>query len=256
MAPLTLYSELLLNIKQITILAVLSSPSNKSTKVRLSGSRTDLFLHHDSRLAVLRLPCQVSDNHLLKVPDVPYRELSFRLSVDDSSAFAEHQENDPATSIWPASSLGHRTLLACRSCAYVFVDGRISSWRDLPSENWAEMMDFWHCHKPDIKSSEYDSDIVGSKGYAAGRRIAAQPGVAFVDSLHFQIHQQDCIGLEVSRFLIGSYRHPKDSIYHDTVAERKRLAPFIWIYFAVPTIQMPKNNMQHHDKLLYSEASV
>ncbi|ODQ66537.1 hypothetical protein NADFUDRAFT_41176 [Nadsonia fulvescens var. elongata DSM 6958] len=24
----------------------------------------------------------------------------------------------------------------------------VKIWKDLPSENWAEMMDFWHCHKP------------------------------------------------------------------------------------------------------------
>lgn len=203
MPPLTLYSELLLNIKQITILATLSSPSNKSTRVNLSGNQTNIILYHEGESAALRLPCSVVEKSPLKLPEIPSLELSFRLSIDEPSTFAEYRDNVSATSIWPATSLGPQTLLACRSCAHVFIDGSISSWRDLPSENWAEMMDFWHCHKPDVKTNGHENDIASSKGYAAGKQIAAQPGIAFVDSLHFQIHPQDCTGLEVSCALIG-----------------------------------------------------
>lgn len=42
----------------------------------------------------------------------------------------------------------------CLSCNHTLIDySNIKSVLDMPSELWAEMMDFWHCHKPDTKTS-------------------------------------------------------------------------------------------------------
>ncbi|KAK8213420.1 hypothetical protein M8818_002719 [Zalaria obscura] len=90
--------------------------------------------------------------------------------------------------------LGAQAELICRSCRSVIVQrGSIIQWKDLPSEGWAEMMDFWHCHKPDDHGQEghYHASI-GTKGYAAAGRLVAKPGVGFVDVLSFLLAETDC----------------------------------------------------------------
>jgi hypothetical protein len=91
--------------------------------------------------------------------------------------------------------------LTCKSCEGVIVSkGKIRQWKDLPNENWAEMMDFWHCHKPDehhLHDHSHD-EVVGQKGYAAGNRLQAVDGVGFVDLASFLLAEQDCDGAQVS----------------------------------------------------------
>lgn len=74
------------------------------------------------------------------------------------------------------------------------------TWRDLPSENWAEMMEFWHCHKPDVPVGEKGGEEGGDntlKGYGANTRMMAQKGVGKVDLTYFLLDSEDCSGLEV-----------------------------------------------------------
>lgn len=223
MRPLTLYSEVLRHIKQTTIWTELPTPSNGSTGARLSSNRTSIIVDHDGDSAVLRLPCQVQGQSTLDLRESPSKELSFRLSNDGPHFDAAPAEVDPAPPTWTAASLGPQTHLACGSCTHVLVAGNISSWRDLPSDNWAEMMDFWHCHKPEADKNTRSIDRAVDKGYAAGRQIAALPGMGFVDSLHLQLHPHDCNGLEVS---YGLRLYPSTFAYHlESLAERKRPAP-------------------------------
>lgn len=46
---------------------------------------------------------------------------------------------------------------------------QINTWKSLPSETWAEMMDFWHCHKPSDpteKSSSFNPSYTVSSFHA------------------------------------------------------------------------------------------
>ncbi|CEP24986.1 unnamed protein product [Cyberlindnera jadinii] len=51
---------------------------------------------------------------------------------------------------WDAKFLASSSFqLHCRDCDSPILDSDdISSLNEMPSELWAEMMDFWHCHKP------------------------------------------------------------------------------------------------------------
>jgi hypothetical protein len=88
----------------------------------------------------------------------------------------------------------------CKACQEVIVPAdSIREWRDLPNENWAEMMDFWHCHKPDEHHlhDHAQRDAIGQKPYAAGNRLQATEGVGFVDLASFLLKVGDCTGIEV-----------------------------------------------------------
>ena len=95
----------------------------------------------------------------------------------------------------------------CRECSAVIIEkGSVKGWRDLPSENWAEMMDFWHCHKPDVPQANGASghDLGGSidessvnRGYGADTIFAPTRGLGFVDLTTFLLVELDCTNIEV-----------------------------------------------------------
>ena len=73
---------------------------------------------------------------------------------------------------------------------------RITKWKDLPSGNWADMMDFWHCHKP-----HDDKETAGGEGerYATfGKGFVVERGVGLVDRGYFLFPQEDCDAAKVS----------------------------------------------------------
>jgi hypothetical protein len=76
--------------------------------------------------------------------------------------------------------------------------GTLQVWKDLPSENWAEMMEFWHCHKPHEHKHGNDDDDLTNRGYGASSRIAAQSSVGFVDLTSFLLAESDVLKSSVS----------------------------------------------------------
>ena len=57
------------------------------------------------------------------------------------------------------------------------------------------MMDFWHCHKPDVPKvdqNERESGLV-EKGYGANVSFRAQKGVGKVDLMTFLFLKDDCV---------------------------------------------------------------
>lgn len=65
------------------------------------------------------------------------------------------------------------------------------------------MMEFWHCHKPDVPVGEKGDEEGGdntTKGYGANTRMMAQRGVGKVDLTYFLLDSEDCSGLEVRIF--------------------------------------------------------
>jgi hypothetical protein len=121
---------------------------------------------------------------------------------------------------WAAGDMDSYTKLRCRKCESILLDvpelsATVASpsgesqaagwtWKDLPSGNWAEMMDFWHCHKPD--EHEHDEDAAAKqsaedenskvKGYGASNQVLASSGTVLVDVATFLVSERDCKGLK------------------------------------------------------------
>jgi len=78
-------------------------------------------------------------------------------------------------------------------------------WRDLPNENWAEMMDFWHCHKPhehehgngNGNGNENVEEATAKKGYSATNKLKAIPGVGFAGLSYLILSAEDCTNIKV-----------------------------------------------------------
>lgn len=193
-----LYAELLLNIRQVTIFALLPSNCNEETRMWLCHDQRTLRLRHENEEAAIELPCSVVNNANLNFPPSTTREIFFRLVVSDIARLSPRtNQSTDCNDVWPAVSLTSETHVACGSCGTLLVNN-VNIWKHLPSAGWADMMDFWHCHKPSVNRGD-DESAGSNKGYAAANALGPTPGVGLVDISHFLVSDIDCTGLEVGK---------------------------------------------------------
>ncbi|EME48797.1 hypothetical protein DOTSEDRAFT_162591 [Dothistroma septosporum NZE10] len=201
-----LYAEHLVHIRALSIQASLCTVSNQATRATLSADGSALSLAHEGEVATICLPVRVhvpgAHNDVpLTMPSAPTKDLSFRVSLPNKShstgLLTDTSLESRNVVPWSAPSMTADTAIACRGCRSEVVSrGQIRAWKDLPSENWAEMMDFWHCHRPDVP---HDCDHkVAVKGYGADSKLALQSGVGMVDPTDFVLVSEDCSNLKVS----------------------------------------------------------
>lgn len=188
------------------------------------------------------------------------RELSFRMQIDPEDALnstASGGEDAVGNSYvpWMASDMGPSTKVRCRACGSFVLDDPASAsptgpdnddgssklkgtgwtWKDLPSGNWAEMMDFWHCHKPDTHDHEKDPEgktvsiqerNSQVKGYGAANQVVAKPGTVLVDVASFLVVEEDCKGVKVSPLFFFFFSPPSSFgcstfIHRRTIGQEK-----------------------------------
>lgn len=98
-----------------------------------------------------------------RLPAVPNEREN---GVKTSSFF----DNSKLVIPWSASELtgiSNSIDMKCAFCGQLLGKHEDSmNWKQLPSENWAEMMDFWHCHKPENKN-----ETTHNPGYAISRFV-------------------------------------------------------------------------------------
>ena len=205
MSVLTLYSELLFNIRHVTVFATLTSKKTDETTAQLSPDRTFFSLCHEGKSVSIKLPCEVLGNTNLTVPTSKDNILLFRLQISDRIKLGERSVN--FESPFDVDSLSSITEIACNGCKSIITKGRIGTWRELPRENWAETMDFWYCHRPN--ENKVQSGPVARQGYEAVNHLLARRGYGFVDTCHLVISIKDCSCVEV---LLGEDSSNLDSI--------------------------------------------
>jgi hypothetical protein len=217
MAPnettIMLYAELLLHIRTVTLFASLRTHHSRETKAQLSADGSSITVSHEGQSATISLPLKMEGKGAatLELPaQPPSKELTLRLQMEEregSDMLGLMAEERKANIVpWDGASLNRidKPKIVCKNCEEEIVpEGNIREWKDLPNENWAEMMDFWHCHKPDehhLHDHTHEA-TVGRKGYAAGTRLQAAAGVGFVDLTSFLVKEQDCPGAQVSQVM-------------------------------------------------------
>ncbi|KAJ5970930.1 uncharacterized protein N7479_000848 [Penicillium vulpinum] len=242
--PLYLHAEFLPNIRQITLYVSLPGTTafdGIRPDIQLSESRkavtVSLSKPFEYVTETIKLPARVNDAswRVLKTVSGPAPksdpngtgdssyDFSFRMQVDpDEEALAPRDELIDEFAPWTAEEMSSSTRIRCRECEHVFLDPSLISesvdqgtdespargwiWKDLPSGNWAEMMDFWHCHKPDPheghEKHEKDSALkvedqtAQTKGYGANSHVVAISGTVFVDVATFLVAETDCNAIQ------------------------------------------------------------
>lgn len=198
MPAIYLYAELLLHIRQVAVLAILPTPVDATTHIGISADSRTLSLEHGGVRAIAELPCPVL-GIANRREDTSQTELSFRLQPSGAARLPTPVKGTFGDTPWPATSLAANTQIACKGCKKLLARP-ISNFKDLPSGGWAEMMELWHCHKPNSAStpaSGDDSSSSSTKGYSASNVVGPSPGTALVDVSHFVLADEDCIGIQV-----------------------------------------------------------
>lgn len=196
MPSISLYAESLLNLRQVTVFATLQSNRNVETLIKLSSDRKTLGLTHGGKQASIELPSDIDPDAKIAIPSSASDHFCLRLPVVSIVKGCDQFEPfTPNEAPWFAGSLKAAAQFCCRSCKNHVMGEQINEWRDLPSENWAEMMDFWHCHKP--KNGAGSDTLFTSKGCTASEGLQVREGLGLVDSCHMVVSQEDCYGLKV-----------------------------------------------------------
>jgi hypothetical protein len=205
--PIHIYAEHLINIRSLTIQASLPTSSDGSTTLSVDGNI--LALSHQGETAKVTLPVSIpeSERAKLSVPPAPTTNLSFRIRLDDTSP--RDSQSGETVIPWTATSLSQQVELQCKTChAQILPRGQIQTWKDLPSEGWAEMMEFWHCHKPnEPHDHEHQTD---KKGYSADSTLAITSSVGLVNATSFVFAADDCKNIKVGH-RISLILHTKDN---------------------------------------------
>ncbi|KAJ6111732.1 hypothetical protein N7523_007793, partial [Penicillium sp. IBT 18751x] len=241
-ASLYLHAELLPNIRQITLYISLAqnlalkgirpdiqlSETCKSVTVTLTAP-----FEHVSE--TIKLPARVSGAtrrslNANATQTAPSRlestrssqDYSLRMQIDPhEQALTPREEFTDDHVPWTAADMSSSTRIRCHACGNAFLnetrlqefgDGKAPGsprgwvWKDLPSGNWAEMMDFWHCHKPDTHQDDAEDEANAAlrieeanaqvKGYGASSRVEAISSNVLIDVATFLLAESDCVGLK------------------------------------------------------------
>jgi hypothetical protein len=252
---ITLYAELLLHIRTITLFASLRTHHSRETTAKLSSDGTCITVSHEGRSASIRMPFEVKgggDAEMTLPSEPPSKDITLRLQLEeleDSDVLGALQSEERKVNVvpWDGASLDRHSDLEvrCKGCQGTVVSrGKITQWRDLPNENWAEMMDFWHCHKPDEHHlhDHTHENAIDAKGYAAGNRLQAAEGLGFVDLTSFLLREEDCAGAQVGHNVSSSAACFLKCFHSASGRKEGDLATSM----ALSSIQAPKSNMLIH----------
>lgn len=216
---MSLYAEFLPKLGRLSVVAHLPSVSTDTTKAHISNDASLFVLTHEGVTSKLALPAKTTlrGEHLPGAIPSGLRKLSWGLRPDPSASVAGSGRagiEADAVVPWSAVDLRPGVAVVCRRCEAVVVRrDRLMVWKDLPSENWAEMMEFWHCHKPTTtdNNGSVSTDVatngtrpqdkeekaseanLASRGYGANSAIVAQLGVGFVDLTKMLFHTDDSL---------------------------------------------------------------
>lgn len=244
----SIYAEYLPKLGRISVVVHLPSQSTWTTKVLISNDGERLIVYHERITTELTLPTtsRLRGEHLPgEIPPGLFK-MSWRLVAHESvlaGGLSAQSGLVAEAAPWSALVLRPGSNIQCRKCETVIVaKENLREWKDLPSENWAEMMEFWHCHKPVTHShqengarstiegneSKASENALTSRGYGANSAIVAQAGVGFVDLTRMLFHQEDCHCTVVSPFQFCLFSD-FDLIGHQEGHQNTRLWPFFTV---------------------------
>lgn len=235
----SIYAELLLNIRQIAI--YISFPAEKTAAessenkaeptectLQLADSGDSISLCYGGRTLNFNLPARVAPSFASmlqshELPTWPCREaqtVSFRVPASLPSHVTGIKEDLSMGHAWSARDMDISARICCRNCHHELVHSRIDltddaklpkalCWKDLPSADWAELMELWHCHKPDEPHGEHEHDVNGNvKGYGASNQVVCNPGDVLVDVTSFYASEVNCSVIKEMVSLFRSYFAP------------------------------------------------
>jgi ubiquitin-protein ligase E3 D len=200
MSDIYLYAEILAHVGQVSLYASLQTAKNEETRINISSDRRIITVTHDGDRASLFLPTGIGGSAEVTIPEEKKLDLSLRLELEDLAGLPSLDELKSQNEYpWLAEDLQVETSISCKGCGLVIINPKdITTWKDLPSEGWAEMMDLWHCHKPHDEHTDLsDTKTAAGKDYAPSTHISAASQIGLLDVSSFLFDSQDCHNIQV-----------------------------------------------------------
>ena len=256
-----LYAEVLANIRQANLYASLETRKNEHTKIDVASDKKTITVSHNGETASIYLPTEISGNAEINIPIDRGKEVSVRLELADIMTMPSLEDAIGGEGPWSARDLSPNTRLRCRACqSGVLVSEMPMAFKDLPSDHWAEMMDFWHCHRPhhaEPNQAKDTEEAAQAKGYGNSSKLKATRGVAFVDTASFLLAEQSCRNMEVRIIILLRQSHPTlachNSLCFDTCMHQ-RVLPF-WVKRRRPFAHRKRYHVQAADTLALNQTS-
>lgn len=208
MPTIYLYAEVLANIRQANLYASLQTHKNEHTRIDIASDKKTVTVSHDGQTACIYLPTEIRGTAEVNIPIERGKEMSVRLELADITTMPSAKDAVGNEGPWLATDLSSEADIRCRLCTTeVRQKGMPLDFKDLPSQHWAEMMDFWHCHRPHDATVGSDEDAklaADYKGYGSSTKLKAAPGIAFVDTMSFLLDATSCRNIQVGNLFLLS----------------------------------------------------
>lgn len=172
------------NIRIVHVSVTLPSPADALTALDIYDRKT-LRLRHAFQSYTIALPASLTVTQLPR-PIIVGNTWTYRIAADVIKKSGSNEV--------PLSSPDSLQSLQCIKCNTRILSSKALDWRLLPSENWMELMDSWHCHRgvSDEHHHEiHDQYALPDHIVSAAERIHARPGMGLLGPSHMLIHQSD-----------------------------------------------------------------
>lgn len=191
---LVYYIELLANLRQLQITLAFDN----DTTISIQVNQDHLVVTDGSKAAhIVPLPARVAPKKS-SIDDTLKREFSIVLPIVQETS--SQGASIPPLTAPQLNALQDGTFnLSCRQCDAVLLPKSIDTFKDLPSEHWAELMECWLCHKAPGTDQYYDPAVKASTS-----QILAQETVGLVGATYFLLHSKDIQNLKILPFPDGS----------------------------------------------------
>lgn len=150
-------------------------------KLIRTKSRGSIQVFFNEYIEDVTLPIDLKEGNEIRIKNLSRRQNSLTFSIhivngtqkiDESTTLFMDEIYSSGTQRWSCKDLQQKTpkrgnkndfRFCCLKCLFPIVDSSdISMFYDMPSEFWSEMMEFWHCHKPDISKNEFRKNYNGN----------------------------------------------------------------------------------------------
>ncbi|KAK9237609.1 ubiquitin-conjugating enzyme E2-binding protein [Lipomyces kononenkoae] len=169
------FAELLPHIAQISLtISPLDAVPIHFT--RISSSKLYVKATSESAASIITLPGSTTKDVPISLQQLC--QLNSDIKTGSVRLKAERDEREEHIVPLSARQLSDCKAVQCRECGADLLKDNVK-FLDLPSENWYELLDYWHCHKPDHDHGHGAQNSI-SKHALKPRKSLALVGLAHI----------------------------------------------------------------------------
>ncbi|KAG5439814.1 hypothetical protein PCANB_000096 [Pneumocystis canis] len=148
-------------------------------------NKHSISLEFKGILSIIFLPDEIEKDTSIRINQLN-KALSIRLILNKSLI-----ENTKEISPWSAVYIDSNSDFCCIFCSILLLNKHeIKYWKNLPSDNWADMMDYWICHG-------HKGNILEKFGIHANLKFSSRQGIVFVGLSYFLVSQKNIQNIEI-----------------------------------------------------------